>query len=172
MRPSISSLIVTASSTPRGDNASGVATMLGIAEHYAKIPQAQRKRTMIFIGTEGHHNQPPGGYGREWLLANRDKFFSKTALMINAEHPAEVLTHEDAGSTTTNIPDDWYAGGNATATAAEDRGRRVPRVRPECMVAAQSSTARRRPGTFLLYPAGRRGAIQRLHLFSHRGGYP
>src|SRR5262245_12400398 len=38
-----------------GDNASGVATMLGIAEHFAKVPQSQRRRTMIFIGTDGHH---------------------------------------------------------------------------------------------------------------------
>ena len=96
-----------------GDNASGVATMLGIAEHYAKIPQAQRKRTMVFIGTEGHHNNKPGGYGREWLVANRGKFFNKTALMINMEHPAEVLTHGDQGTTTAVIPNDWYAGGDS-----------------------------------------------------------
>ena len=41
-------------------------------------------RTMIFIGTDGHHQVSPGGYGREWLYANRDKFFSKTAVMFNA----------------------------------------------------------------------------------------
>jgi hypothetical protein len=34
------------------DNASGVATMIGLAEHYAKIPQAQRRRTLIFVGTD------------------------------------------------------------------------------------------------------------------------
>ena len=39
-----------------GDNASGVASMVGLAEHYGKIPQAQRRRTMIFIGLDGHHN--------------------------------------------------------------------------------------------------------------------
>ena len=76
-----------------GDNASGVASMLGLAEYFAKAPKSQRRRTMIFIGTDGHHNIKPGGFGREWLVANRDKFFSKTALMINDEHPAEVLSH-------------------------------------------------------------------------------
>ncbi len=97
-----------------GDNASGVATMLGLAEHYAKIPQAQRKRTMIFIGTDGHHQLRPGWYGAAWLVANREKFFSKTALMINGEHPAEVLTHGDyAGTTTATIPNEWYAGGGS-----------------------------------------------------------
>ena len=95
-----------------GDNASGVATMLGLAEYFARIPKSQRRRTMIFIGTDGHHNIKPGGFGREWLVANRDKFFSKTALMINAEHPAEVLSHGGtAGTATATIPLEWYAGG-------------------------------------------------------------
>lgn len=97
-----------------GDNASGVAAMLGLAEYFAKIPKSQRRRTMIFIGTDGHHNIKPGGFGREWLVANRDKFFSKTALMINAEHPAEILTHGGtAGSTNTGIALEWYAGGSS-----------------------------------------------------------
>jgi len=95
-----------------GDNASGVATLLGVAEYFAKVPQSQRRRTMIFIGTDGHHQITPGGYGREWLAANREKFFAKTALMFNAEHPAEVLTHDaTAGWTESTIPNAWYAGG-------------------------------------------------------------
>ena len=95
-----------------GDNASGVATMLGLAEYFAKIPKSQRRRTMIFLGMDGHHQIKPGGFGREWLVANRDKFFAKTALMINAEHPAEVLGHGGAtGSTNIGIPLEWYAGG-------------------------------------------------------------
>ncbi|MGH9143525.1 MAG: M28 family peptidase [Vicinamibacterales bacterium] len=97
-----------------GDNASGVATILGLAEYFAKVPQSRRRRTMIFIGTDGHHQITPGGYGREWLAANREKFFAKTALMFNAEHPSEVLTHEGtAGWTETTIPDAWYAGGSS-----------------------------------------------------------
>jgi hypothetical protein len=95
-----------------GDNASGVATMLGLAEYYAKVPQSQRRRTMIFIGTDGHHANNPSGYGREWLAANRERFFSKTALMINAEHPSQVLTRGGtAGWTESIIPLQWYAGG-------------------------------------------------------------
>jgi hypothetical protein len=98
-----------------GDNASGVATLLGLAEYFAKIPQSQRRRTMIFVGTDGHHQVSPGGYGREWLFANRERFFAKTALMINAEHPSEILTHGGAtsGSTEAVIPNAWYAGGSA-----------------------------------------------------------
>ena len=37
------------------DNATGVATMMGLAEYFSKIPQAQRKRTLKFVGTAAHH---------------------------------------------------------------------------------------------------------------------
>jgi hypothetical protein len=95
-----------------GDNASGVASMLGLAQYFAQRPKSGRRRTMVFIGLDGHHNVKPGGFGREWLVANRAKFFGKTALMINDEHPAEVLTHGGtAGWTTSMVPLEWYAGG-------------------------------------------------------------
>src|SRR5262245_8736141 len=32
------------------DNASGVATMVGLAEYFAKVPKAQRRRTIVFLG--------------------------------------------------------------------------------------------------------------------------
>lgn len=103
-----------------GDNASGVATMLGLAEYFAKLPKSQRRRTIVFLGTDGHHNIKPGGFGREWLVANRDKFFAKTALMINAEHPAEVLAHGGtAGTTTATVPLEWYAGGSSRPQLAK-----------------------------------------------------
>jgi hypothetical protein len=95
-----------------GDNASGVASMIGLAEYFAKLPKSQRRRTMIFIGTDGHHSIRPGEFGNEWLLANRDRLFSKTALMINNEHPAEMLSHGGAaGATDTMAPLEWFAGG-------------------------------------------------------------
>ncbi|HET6955114.1 MAG TPA: M28 family peptidase [Vicinamibacterales bacterium] len=98
-----------------GDNASGVATLLGVAEYFAKVPQSQRRRTMIFVGTDGHHQVNPGGYGREWMAANRERLFARTAVMFNAEHPSEVLTHGGAtgGWTETIVPNAWYAGGAA-----------------------------------------------------------
>ncbi len=103
-----------------GDNASGIASMLGLAEYFAKLPRTQRRRTMVFIGMDGHHNVKPGGFGREWLVANRAKLFSKTALMINDEHPSEVLTHGGAtGWTDTTIPLEWYAGGAARPRLAK-----------------------------------------------------
>ena len=88
--------------------------MIGLAEYFAKRPKSQRRRTMVFIGTDGHHSIRPGEFGLEWLLANRDKFFSKTALMINDEHPSVMLTHGGAaGATDTMVPLEWFAGGGS-----------------------------------------------------------
>ena len=42
-----------------GDNASGVATMLGLAEYFAKVPKNQRRRTMIFMGMDGTTTSSP-----------------------------------------------------------------------------------------------------------------
>jgi hypothetical protein len=76
-----------------GENAAGVAPMLGLAEYYAKIPQAQRKRTMVFIGLDGHHNGQGGAVGTRWLTEHKDTLFAKTALIINDEHPPTIMTH-------------------------------------------------------------------------------
>jgi hypothetical protein len=109
------------------DNASGVATMIGLAEHYARLPQAERRRTMIFIGTDGHHNSGPGsGPGLAWMgdPANRATLFSKTALFVNAEHTSAVQTsvrprYIRGGNpnqifwTNTHIGQQWYAGGSS-----------------------------------------------------------
>lgn len=103
-----------------GDNAGGVASMIGLAEFYAKIPRTQRRRTIVFIGLDGHHNTGEGsGAGRRWLVEHRDQFFSKTALMINCEHPSTLQTyarphyHEEGGLVWSNtlLAQQWYAGG-------------------------------------------------------------
>lgn len=110
-----------------GDNAGGVAAMIGLAEYYSKIPQAQRRRTMVFIGLDGHHNTGPGSaVGGVWLNdpANKAKLFAKTALSINCEHPSTIQTYArpryvNAGNATGDgllwsnmyIAQQWYAGG-------------------------------------------------------------
>ncbi len=103
-----------------GDNASGVASMLGLAEHYARIPQAERRRTMIFLGLDGHHNSGPGqAVGGFWLMDHRDELFAKTALLINAEHPSTVQTtvrprylgRDDVVWSNAYMPQQWYVGG-------------------------------------------------------------
>lgn len=101
------------------DNGSGVASMLGLAEYFAKVPKAQRHRTMIFIGLDGHHNGATGGVGRKWMVANRATLFPKTALFLNVEHPATVMTQsrpryypgDEIAWANTQMPLEWYAGG-------------------------------------------------------------
>jgi Peptidase family M28 len=106
------------------DNAGGVASMLGLAEYYAKIPRAQRRRTMIFIGLDGHHNEGQrgmvtGGAGRRWIAEHRSTLFAKTALVINDEHPATLQTQsrpryypgDEIAWSNTPMPLQWYAGG-------------------------------------------------------------
>ena len=103
-----------------GDNASGVAVMLGLAEHYAKVPRAQRTRTMVFVALDGHHNSGEGSaVGNKWMADNRQKLFAKTALAINIEHPSTVQTQSRPRYYNANeivwgntyMPQQWYAGG-------------------------------------------------------------
>ena len=103
-----------------GDNAGGVASMLGLAEHFAKIPRMQRKRTMVFVALDGHHNSGEGSaVGNKWLVDNRQRLFAKTALAINVEHPSTVQTQSRPRYYNANeivwgdtyMPLQWYAGG-------------------------------------------------------------
>ena len=72
------------------DNASGMAVMVGLAEYFSKIPQAQRRRTLRFVTTSGHH---AGSTGVQWMHDNRQTFFAKTAVAFNVEHVAATQTY-------------------------------------------------------------------------------
>jgi peptidase M28-like protein len=94
------------------DNASGVATMLGLAEYFAKVPKEQRPRTIHFLGTSGHHDN--SGMTGHWL-ADHKEIFAKTALIINCEHTsAEQLVYRGGviRGTNTTVPLRWYVGGS------------------------------------------------------------
>ncbi|HJZ73539.1 MAG TPA: M28 family peptidase [Vicinamibacterales bacterium] len=94
------------------DNASGVATMIGLAEHFAGLPRERRRRTMIFVGLDGHHND--AGVGRMWMVAHKNELFAKTALAINAEHTSTLQTYfygERIRRSNTYTAQLWYAGG-------------------------------------------------------------
>ena len=73
------------------DNASGVASMLGLAEYFSKIPKAQRRRTITFMAPIGHHVTPD--LSLQKLHDNRATVFAKTALIINAEHVTTTQTY-------------------------------------------------------------------------------
>jgi hypothetical protein len=72
------------------DNASGIGTLVALAEYYAKIPQAQRKRTIVFAGTPGHHDGDPG---TAWMHDHKDTVFNKSALILNCAHMAQTQTY-------------------------------------------------------------------------------
>jgi hypothetical protein len=94
------------------DNGTGVATMLGIAEHFAKVPSSERRRTITFMGTTGHHD---GTAESGAWLSQHPELFAKTALLINCEHTAANQltayngTVRKASSTS---PLMWYVGGS------------------------------------------------------------
>jgi peptidase M28-like protein len=90
------------------DNAAGMATMVGLAEYFAKIPQSQRRRTINFLGTTGHHNS--GAQSGTWLTQHPE-VFAKTALLLNAEHTGAVLTsHTAARNGNSSAIATWFAG--------------------------------------------------------------
>jgi hypothetical protein len=72
------------------DNASGMSVMLGLAEYFSKIPKEQRRRTLKFVTTAGHH---AGSFGTLWMHDNRATFLAKTAVMINCEHVSPTQTY-------------------------------------------------------------------------------
>lgn len=110
------------------DNASGVATMLGLAEYFAKVPKAKRRRTIVFVGTPGHHFAPQTPWGPDWLAAHHA--FDKTALLINCEHTTAIGTRvfaETIRKTTVQDGSNWFVGGsqvlvNITAKALQEFG--------------------------------------------------
>ena len=65
------------------DNASGMSVMMALLDHFVKIPQSQRRRSIRFIGQAGHHT---GSLGSRYLHDNRATELSKTVLSINCEH--------------------------------------------------------------------------------------
>ena len=71
------------------DNAAGVATLIGLAEYFAKVPKEERRRSIIFLGTSGHHDN--GAESGVWLLAHPE-VFAKTAVLFNAEHTGGMDT--------------------------------------------------------------------------------
>ena len=91
------------------DNAAGMATMIGMAEYFAKVPKQQRRRSIIFLGTNGHHDN--GAESGAWLLAHPE-VFAKTAVLFNAEHTGGLESAPTSGLLS-NAPAAyrWYGTG-------------------------------------------------------------
>src|SRR5258705_11389546 len=80
------------------DNASGMATLVALAEHYAKVPKNQRRRTMTFFTTSAHHSPSGNNASIRWIHNNMKQMWSKTALLVNCEHTAQVATSPSANT--------------------------------------------------------------------------
>jgi hypothetical protein len=92
------------------DNASGMATAIDIARHYAAMPQADRPRTMVFVATPDHHH---GETGRDLMIRTHD--WSKVAVVLNAEHTSQTLFYMyNADLMTSNAVSArrWFASGS------------------------------------------------------------
>ncbi len=92
------------------DNASGMATGIELARHYAAIPREQRRRTMVFVATPDHHH---GETGRDLMIKTYD--WSKVALLLNAEHTSQTLLYMfNADLMTSNAVSArrWFASGS------------------------------------------------------------
>jgi hypothetical protein len=93
------------------DNASGLAVMIGLLEHFSNTPPADRRRNVRFLGSAGHHAGP----GTRWLRDNKDTALAKTTLMINLEHVAAMRTKYwgyQLRKTTAVSPMRWWVWGS------------------------------------------------------------
>jgi hypothetical protein len=70
------------------DNGSGLAVMIGLLDHFAKVPASERRRTIRFLGSVGHH----GGPGTNQLANDPEGRLANTVFAINLEHVAVTRT--------------------------------------------------------------------------------
>lgn len=92
------------------DNASGMATGIDIARHYAALPKAQRPRTLVFVALPDHHH---GEHGRTLFIKTYD--WSKVALILNLEHTSQTLLYmynQDIMTSNAISARRWYASGS------------------------------------------------------------
>ena len=93
------------------DNASGMAVMMALAEHFAQVPQSERRREITFIATAGHHvGSPSAGFMRD-----NPETLERVALMLNCEHIAPtqfVQFGNELRRTTTVSPRRWWVHGS------------------------------------------------------------
>ena len=107
------------------DNASGMATMVALAEHYAKIPKNQRRRTMTFFTTSAHHSPSGNNASIRWIHNNMKQMWSKTALLVNCEHTAQVATFlvgETLYGSNQVSARRWFVGGSNQLKTIVDEG--------------------------------------------------
>lgn len=68
-----------------GDNGDGVAVLIALARHFAKLGKPQR--TLAFVASAGHHT--PGINGPRSFLAANPELAKNAVMLINIEHVAQ-----------------------------------------------------------------------------------
>jgi hypothetical protein len=68
--------------TGADDNGGGVATLLALARHFAKLPPPER--TLVFIVSAGHHS--PGNGLNQFRKVHDADYVAKADLVVNLEH--------------------------------------------------------------------------------------
>ena len=97
------------------DNASGIGTMIELAQHYASVPKSQRRRTMTFFTSSAHHSPSGENAGLRWIHNNMQAMFAKTALIVNCEHTSQVQTYLIGNSLVASNAVSarrWFVGGS------------------------------------------------------------
>jgi peptidase M28-like protein len=97
------------------DNASGIGTMIELAEHYARLPKSERRRTMTFFTSSAHHSPSGEDAGLRWIHNNMQAMFARTALIVNCEHTSQVQTYLIGNSlvaSNTVSARRWFVGGS------------------------------------------------------------
>jgi hypothetical protein len=92
------------------DNASGMATAIDIARHYAAMPKEQRPRTMVFFVDPDHHNTE---MARDLMAAKYD--WSKVAFILNCEHTSQsqlFMMNQDLEIGNAVNARRWYVSGS------------------------------------------------------------
>lgn len=101
------------------DNGAGQATQLGMAEFFAKMPKEQRRRTIVFLGTTGHHDA--GGESGVYFSQHKE-LFAKAALLMNCEHTGAMATPGGSVEATNGMtPYRWFAGGKPRVLEIEEK---------------------------------------------------
>lgn len=79
------------------DNATGVAGLIGLAEHFASLPRQERPRDMIFLGVTGHDAGYPHGGVAHWLSQNEEQV-ADLDLFMNLDHLAAAGEEHISGT--------------------------------------------------------------------------
>jgi hypothetical protein len=75
-----------------GDNADGLAVLIGLARHFA-LPENRPASTLMFVASGGHHS--PGLNGPQRVVSMNPDLARRAVLVLNLEHVAQFRVDPD-----------------------------------------------------------------------------